>query len=447
MSGAQEIILKTVGRYVLQGKIGSGQYGDVYLANDPVLKRQVAIKIPSFDIQQHDLKKLLKTFQKEAEITARFLHPNIVAVYDVGSNKIPSTREANAYWPHYLVMECVDGVDLKSHLRAQGRLSIQQALDVIYHCCMALDYVHYLGVVHRDVKPGNILVNWENNLFKLTDFGIADDHGHLSDKSLGSLAYMSPEHFLQEGSIDHRADIYALGCVMYESLTGHPVFTGHSMEDVIAQVKAGDMPSLARHGFDAADELDCIIHKACSREPADRFTDALEFARALKEVTGMRDHTVKAEPSDSRLRAEQYLALREDSWFRQFTPDQISELLAVASRYEFAEGEYIIREAEEANAFYILVSGCVAVEKSGEYLLSMEPGESFGETGIRALENRRRTADVKAEADAVVLSVDIDKIELLSHSTRAALYRVFLEASMKRLSRITSEVIELRGHR
>ncbi len=439
------MILKTVGRYVLQGKVGSGQYGDVYLAHDPVLKREVAIKIPSFDIQQHDLKKLLKTFQKEAEITARFLHPNIVAVYDVGSNKIPSSRRGEDYWPHYLVMEFVDGTDLKSVLKKQGRLSVQQTLDVVYHCCMALDYVHYLGVVHRDVKPGNVLVNWDKGIFKLTDFGIADDAMRESDRSMGSLCYMSPEHFDKNVSVDHRTDIYALGCMMYELLTGHSAFRGCSVQDVVEQVKNRDIASVSEQVEGIPLGLDKIIQRACSKNPDDRFDDALAFARALKEIGDDESDSRKDVASTSQSRAEQYLDLREDSWFHQFTPDQISELLAVAARHEYAAGDFIIRESEEANAFYILVAGQVVVEKSGQHLLSMEPGESFGETGIRALENRRRTADVRAETEATVLSVDIDKIELLSNSTRAALYRVFLEASMKRLSRITSEVVDLRS--
>lgn len=443
MSRMLEDTLQSIGRYMLNGKIGSGQYGDVYRGYDPVLKRDVAIKIPSFDIQQHDLKKLLNTFQKEAELTASFLHPNIVAVYDVGSNLL-NNKSGQDYWPHYLVMEYVEGTDLKTHLKQNGRLELKQALDVIYHCCMALDYIHYLGVTHRDIKPGNILVNWEKGIYKLTDFGISDTSKTRSGKSMGSLSYMSPEHFNSELSISHRSDIFALGCVMYELLTGRTAFTGSSPREVADKILCGSPESICDHCPDLPAELEQVLNRAIHKDQEKRYGDALTFARALREIDEKLFSNSVQRKEFSEEQVAQYLNLRDDSWFQHFTPDQITELLEVATSCDYQGGDYIIRENDEANEFYIIVSGKVSIEKNGERLTCLESGESFGEMGIRALRNRKRTADVKADTETNVLVVNIDRLELLSDTTRASLYRVFLEATMKRMSRMTNEVMELR---
>lgn len=431
----------SVGRYLLYDKIGSGQYGDVYRGYDPVLKRDVAIKLPSLDIRKHDLKKVLDAFQREAELAARFVHPNIVAVYDVGARKPAGNTD---YSSHYLIMEYVEGINLKSYLQQNGQLDLKQALDVVFHCCMALDYIHYMGVIHRDVKPGNILVNWDRGTCKLTDFGIADTSDKKSSKNMGSLSYMSPEHFQPESSLSYKSDIFALGSVLYELLTGRPAFAGSTPRDVADRVRQVRPIPIRQHCPELPEDLENVLQTAMHCNPEERYKDALAFARALRKIDlAWTDGSPETMASTTE-QVSKYLTMREDSWFRHFTPDQISELLAVAKGCDYRSGDYIVREGEMANEFYVIVSGAVAIEKNARYLTTLEAGESFGEMGIYALLNRKRTADVKAETDTSVLAVNDGRLELLSDSTRASLYRVFLEATMKRMSGMTAEVMELR---
>ncbi len=445
-NSSQDASPVSVGRYLLHDRIGSGQYGDVYRGYDPVLKRDVAIKLPSSSIQQHELKTLLEAFQKEAELAARFIHPNIVAVYDVGAKKPADNMDNPDYSPHYLVMEYVDGVDLKSYLRQNGRLALQQALDVVYHCCMALDYVHFMGVIHRDVKPGNILFNPHRGICKLTDFGIADTTDMKSSKNMGSLSYMSPEHFQPELPLSCKSDIFALGSVMYELLAGQPAFAGNTPRDVAERVQQVKPPPIRRYCPDLPEDLENVLQVAMHSDPEKRYADALAFARALREVDLTRTGSSHGKTATMTEQVSRYLNMREDSWFRHFAPDQISELLTVTRSCDYRCGDYIVREGEQASEFYIIVSGSVAIEKNSQYLTTLKAGESFGEMGIQALLNARRTADVRAETDTCLLAVNDGRLELLSDSTRASLYRVFLEATMKRMSGMTAEVMKLRKH-
>jgi eukaryotic-like serine/threonine-protein kinase len=202
------------GRYQLGSVLGVGGMARVYLAEDRVLQRQVAVKVLSPPYDQDPL--FVERFRREARTAAGLSHPNIVAVFDSGSDGEQ----------HYLVMEYVAGQSLAELLAHQGRLVPRRAGELASQVCAALAAAHTQGVVHRDVKPGNVLVGGDG-LVKVTDFGIAKAAtSHTltgSGMVLGTAAYLSPEQ-ARGGPVDARSDLYGLGCVLYELLTGTPPF-------------------------------------------------------------------------------------------------------------------------------------------------------------------------------------------------------------------------------
>src|SRR5215218_8513615 len=197
------------GRYHLGSLLGAGGMASVHLATDRVLQRQVAVKVLSPPDAQDPL--FVERFRREARAAARLSHPNIVSVFDSGSDD----------GLHYLVMEYVPGESLAQLLQRQGRLAPRRAVELASQVCAALAAAHAQGLVHRDVKPGNVLVG-ANGQVKVTDLGIVKASAGTtltgSGKVLGTAAYLSPEQ-AGGGPVDARADLYGLGCVLYELLT------------------------------------------------------------------------------------------------------------------------------------------------------------------------------------------------------------------------------------
>ena len=221
-----------IGRYEVEHKIGEGAFGIVYKARDPVLDRAVAIKVPSLTLNDDELASLIMEFYREARIGAQFRHSNIVTVYDLGVNEHSENLKM-----HYLVMEYVSGMELKEYLKQVGQVEIEEVLLIMFECCKALDYIHFHKIVHRDIKLGNIMFNPNYNTVKLMDFGIADQLDVKAAKGVGTLFYMSPEHFDDNMELTAQTDIFALGAVMYQLITGKPAFQGKNIDAVIDNIR------------------------------------------------------------------------------------------------------------------------------------------------------------------------------------------------------------------
>jgi tRNA A-37 threonylcarbamoyl transferase component Bud32 len=245
--------------------LGQGGMGAVYKARQPTLDRVVAVKVLPPEAGRDPA--FAERFQREARALARLGHPNIVAVHDVG--------QAGDFY--YFVMEYVDGVNLRQLLR-DGQLSPEQALRIVPQICDALQYAHEEGIVHRDIKPENILLDRKGRV-KIADFGLAKLLGHDagnftltgSRQVMGTLYYMAPEQVERPLEVDHRADIYSLGVVFYEMLTG--------------QLPVGRFPMPSeKAGTDAF--LDSVVLRALEREPERRYQRAGEVKTAITEPHG-----------------------------------------------------------------------------------------------------------------------------------------------------------------
>ena len=269
-------------RYELGEILGFGGMSEVHLARDVRLSRDVAIKVLRADLARDPTFYL--RFRREAQNAAALNHPAIVAVYDTGE------AETEAGPLPYIVMEYVDGDTLRDIVRSEGPMAPRRAMEVISDVCAALDFSHRNGIVHRDVKPANVMIN-RAGAVKVMDFGIARA---ISDASspmtqtaavIGTAQYLSPEQARGE-QVDARSDVYSLGCVLFEILTGEPPFKGDSPVAVAYQHVREDPQTPSVVNPDIPRELDSVILKAMSKNPANRYQTAADMRSDLVRVLG-----------------------------------------------------------------------------------------------------------------------------------------------------------------
>ena len=261
----------TLGQYHILAKLGQGSMGIVYKANDPANHRYVALKTIHKNLSNRLNTTILKRFQREAEITKLLSHPNIVQVYEYGEDKGIA----------FIAMEYLAGDELKQLLNNKIKLDLHQIAQIMLHIFDGLSYMHNSNVVHRDLKPSNIFV-LENGNLKLTDFGVA--HQESSDLTqvgtvIGTPGYMPPEQ-LYGGRVDHRADLYSAGIILYYCLTGVRPFTGsfQKIKNSVLHTKplpVSQVNPLIPQTFDA------MVARAIATNTMDRFQSAAEFATAL----------------------------------------------------------------------------------------------------------------------------------------------------------------------
>ncbi|MGN2634944.1 Stk1 family PASTA domain-containing Ser/Thr kinase [Nocardia takedensis] len=269
-------------RYELGEIIGFGGMSEVHKARDLRLSRDVAIKVLRADLARDPTFYL--RFKREAQNAAALNHPAIVAVYDTGEAEVDGGPLP------YIVMEYVDGDTLRDLVRGKGPLPPRRAMEVVADVCAALDFSHRAGIVHRDMKPANIMIN-RAGAVKVMDFGIAraiaDSSNPMTQTAavIGTAQYLSPEQARGE-TVDARSDVYSVGCVLFEILTGEPPFTGDSPVAVAYQHVRED-PRLPSHVYQGVPrELDSVVLKAMSKNPANRYQTAAEMRADLIRVLG-----------------------------------------------------------------------------------------------------------------------------------------------------------------
>lgn len=275
-----------VGKYVVIDKIGQGGMGEVYLANDPIMARRVAIKL----LSKERLNKpgQFERFQREAAALIQLEHRAIVPLYDYGGLGGDNTDEIPQ---PYLVMRHMPGGSVSDLLKKDQPLELFDALDIVDRIGKALDYAHQKGYVHRDIKPSNFLLDDESVAY-LADFGIAkltetteDARTAITqgDAAIGSFAYMSPEQ-ITAGEINGRTDIYGLGASLYELLAGRPPFRGDSYQLMYSHLEK-DVPSIHQFNNSLPFEFDYILQRALAKDPAERYPTADQFVKELKAVS------------------------------------------------------------------------------------------------------------------------------------------------------------------
>jgi serine/threonine-protein kinase len=271
-----------IGRYAIKQELGSGEMGAVYRAFDPSFNREVAIKVLPIELMRN--LKILARFKRELKMIASLEHPAIVPVYDVG--------EENGQ-PYY-VMRYMSGGSLRRWI-ANGKLSLQDTADIIERVALGLEYAHQKGIVHRDLTPDNILFDNHNNPY-ITDFSlaklIADTFRTNSGSGfIGTPEYISPEQS-QSLPVDHRTDIYGLGVIIYEMLTGEKPYEAVDAVGVLVKHVSEPVPEILKVNPDLPPEVDTIIKKAMAKSRNDRYESAVDLARALTKAAFGEERTL-----------------------------------------------------------------------------------------------------------------------------------------------------------
>ena len=412
--------MNNIGKYEIVRELGKGATSVVYLARDPFANREVAIKLMRADSLRDEEfgKRFRKVFLTEASLAGEMSHPHIATIYDAGSEDAGS----------YLVMEYVNGGTLEQHVAPDTLLPVKAVIEIAFKCCKALDYAQQRGIIHRDIKPANILLADDSEI-KITDFGAAlnasRDTTHIS--GIGSPAYMSPEQ-LHEATLTHHTDMFSLGVVIYQLLTGHLPFdatTGVGMMNQILNSEPAP-PSAHRPGIPPG--IDDAVLKALRKDPGQRYATWEDFAQTLARLFGKLEYT-----DETIADAEKFSSLRHLTFFRRFTDVDLWQVLRIVEWFRYAPGDTIIREGDEGTAFFILVNGEVEVAKQGKVLNTLGAGDCFGEMAYVGSRNLSRTASVTA-ADTVT-AVKVSP-EALSHATQTCAHAfdsAFLELLVSRL--------------
>ncbi len=282
--------MKKIGKYEIISILGKGAMGIVYKALDPDIDRKVAIKTIRFDLTSEttDNEEIMQRFIREAQAAGRLSHPNIITIFDVGREKDLT----------YIVMQFIEGPSLQRLIAQSEKFTIQEITRIMDQVCSALDYAHQHGIIHRDIKPGNILLDNNRKPF-ICDFGVARvDTSTLtqSGTAVGTPSYMSPEQVMGK-KVDKRSDIFSLGCILYEFLTGRRPFEAESITTVIYKIINEEPPSLSevKKGLPAGFEK--IIGKALAKDPNQRYQDCNQLAADLRNLDKLSDKTIAIAPT------------------------------------------------------------------------------------------------------------------------------------------------------
>jgi len=421
--------LKKIAKYEIKRRIGRGSMGVVYEAYDPFVQRTVAIKVAhtSKDMDVGTVQKLRELFFAEVYSAGRMHHPSVVSVFDAGQED-----DLN-----YIVMEFVDGTTLQEYISGGRTLNTKQIVDVIYQCAKGLDYVHRQGIIHRDLKPGNIMLSNEGDV-KIMDFSIAHVDvgiGGPSTEVHGSPMYMPPEQLSEEKRLVAQSDIYSLGAVMYALLARRAPHKASSLESLIYKISNLEPEPIHELNPEVDYNIIAIVDKAMQKIIYDRYESALEMAKDLSKAVGsLRDIGERIDMQ------EKWKTLRCLAFFKDFSDEQITEVVNASEWKDFNKGKVIVTEGEPETAFYIIANGGVEVVKNDKVVGLMKQGDCFGE--IAFLTRQPRNATIMARTDVSLMSVSASLMEQASTETQIRYYRIFLENLIARLSQATDKLVE-----
>jgi len=410
---------ETIGRYDIIEKLGQGRMGVVYLGVDPYIKRKVAIKIarPYQDYEEDEAQKYRARFFTEAQSAGRLTHPNIVAIYDAGMH-----QDFN-----YLAMEYINGSTLKNFCTKDTLLPINTVVEIIFAACRAIDYAHKKGVIHRDIKPSNMMLTKSGNV-KITDFGIAHIQTDLSYTKgiIGSPCYMSPEQ-VKAKSANDKSDIFSLGCVLYELLTGNRAFAGDNHFAIMYKIANEDPVSILKIRPEIPPVLDKITRKALAKETHLRYQTAMDFAYELRvALRSLTDSVKKTKVED----VVDYV--HQVSFFENFTRDQVKNILQSSNLIKVPKGKVLVSEGEVDDSFFIILSGKAVVKKAGKNIAMISRGECFGEMAYLA--GDARAATVLAGTDCILLKISATLLERSTESVQLLFLKRFAMTLLTRLS-------------
>ncbi|PTT88978.1 serine/threonine protein kinase [Pelomonas sp. HMWF004] len=422
-----------IGRYQVVRRLGEGATSDVFLAHDPFQNQDVAIKrmrawAPPVDAPYSDFSN--RFFSAEAALAGQLHHPNVVAIVD-------AVAEVETE-PPFLVMEYVPGVTLKHFCRSDRLLPLDQIVELAFKCAMALGYVYRQGLIHRDVKPANLLAVLDSKGqvvdVKVTDFGSALNLNAEATQihRVGSLAYMPPEQ-IEGGDVDCRADIYALGAVLYHLISGRPPFDAPHQMALMHQIYHQPALPLVGQREGVSEALDAVVQRALAKHPHQRFPDWDSFAQALSALVAGQQVPLNrlGEVRDS----ERFTLLRSLEFFAEFGDVQLWEVVRRARWRRYPQGYALFKRGQEGNSFHIIAQGEVEVFRDGRQVATLGVGTSVGEMAYLAPnpDLRRHSADIRVSQDCTTICFTPESLSQLSHECQHRFDHAFIRVLVRRL--------------
>jgi len=418
-----------IGKYRVVRRLGEGATSEVFLCRDDFRGMEVAIKRLRAGLAEDTPEGHFSThfFAAEAALVGRLQHPNVVQILDaVADGPAP-----------YLVMEYVPGVTLRRFCRANALLSLEQVVEIGFKLAMALGYCWRQGLIHRDVKPANVLaVTQDDHVVdvKISDFGSVLNL--TSDRTqvfrVGSLAYMSPEQ-LDGAELDCRADIYSLAAVLYHLIAGRPPFDAQNQPALMHQIYHGTPPPLTELREGVTPALDELVRRAMARRREDRPETWDAFAHALSAL--IVNQEVPLASSESVRDSERFTLLRSLDFFTQFGDVELWEVVHRARWRRFAVGEALYRKGDVGNTFHIIAQGSVEVFRGGRSVAHLDTGTSVGEMAYLAPnpEMGTHSADVVVTTPATTISFTPESLRQLGLNTRSLFDAAFIRVLVRRL--------------
>lgn len=403
--------IDTVGRYEISRQLGKGGSGVVYLGVDPHIKRNVAIKMSKLTTDRER-----EHFFVEAQSAGRLNHPNIVSIYDAGLYK--------EYC--YIAMEYIEGETLAKYCSKESLLPLNTVIEIIINVCNALDYAHKQKVIHRDIKPTNILLDSSLSP-KIADFSIAQITETTVEMGIfGTPSYMSPEQ-LKDSQASNISDIFSLGCVLYEMLAGVKAFSGDNHFSIMYKIGNENPLSLLSIRRDIPKILDEITQKALAKNPSERYQTCLDLAYDLRvALRGFTETAINGKVKDV---VDFMLHL---PFFKNFSKEHIKELIATSKIAKVRKGKTIVTEGEIDDTFYIILSGKVTIKKGDKTISVIGHGECFGEMAYIC--GQARAATVIAETDCILLIISAPLLDRSSESIQLLFFKNFAITLVNRLS-------------
>ncbi|MDR0701671.1 MAG: protein kinase [Azoarcus sp.] len=420
-----------IGKYEVRRLLGTGATSSVYLAWDPFRRREVAAKQLEPDFFRHPRRGRLfrQLFLNEAALAGKLSHPHIVQIHDAAVND----EEA------YVVMEYVPGGTLERLARPGGLAPFERVIEIVFKCTRALDHAFHKGVTHRDIKPANILLTTpESSDIRISDFGAALQGAGDSTQiaNLGSPAYMSPQQ-VREMPLDYRTDIYSLGVVMYQLLTGRLPFETNNRYDLVYRIANELPPPVIQHRPDIPEALSTIVGRAMEKDVDRRYQSWAEFSHDL--TLAFRNCAI--EPSRKALsETRKFQFLRGIAFFREFSDANLWETVGFARWSRIQPGTLIFKEGEAGNHFCVLAEGEAWVKRNGALLGVFTPGDCFGEVALFSVGKGGRSASVEAVTTVRLITIHASALESASDTCRMHFYKAFLEVLATRLSLASSRI-------
>jgi eukaryotic-like serine/threonine-protein kinase len=427
--------MERIGKYDIKKKLGEGATSTVYLGYDSFAGREVAVKAIFPEVLKDREKGRLyrHLLVTEASLAGKLLHPHIVQIFDAVIDEDQS----------YIVMEYVPGGTLEQFCSPHNLLPLNRMVEMIFKCTRALEYANRLGITHRDIKPANILLAKAGNTgdIKISDFGAAlmagSEQTSTQVSGVGSPAYMSPQQ-VRDQSLNHQTDIYSLGVVMYQLLTGRLPFNATNNYSMIYQISNHEPPPPSTFRTEIPPSLDAIVARAMQKEVNARYATWEEFSHDLAQSFRNKQLSSQLqEVPDS----QKFETLRILPFFAAFNDVQIWEVVRFSTWDDAVAGTVVMKDGESGDFFCFLAEGELRVMKQGKTLSVLMPGDCFGEMSIITRDNHVRGADVVAQTQSRLVTIRGDTLKHASDACRMHFYQSFMDVLSSRLQQANTRLI------